>query len=96
MLAMEYRNLGRSGLVVSEVSVGSWLTLGSSVDRAATREIVHRAFDLGVNLFDTADVYSNGAGEEALGAALQGIPRHYVGIATKCFFPMSERPNDRE
>ena len=92
---MEYRNLGRSGLVVSEVSVGSWLTLGSSVDRASTREIVHRAFDLGVNLFDTADVYSNGAGEEALGAALAGIPRRYVVIATKCFFPMSERPNDR-
>jgi aryl-alcohol dehydrogenase-like predicted oxidoreductase len=95
MVDMEYRNLGRSGLVVSEVSLGSWLTLGSSVDRAATREIVHRAFDLGVNLFDTADVYSNGAGEEALGAALQDIPRRYVVIATKCFFPMSERPNDR-
>ncbi|HKA15713.1 MAG TPA: aldo/keto reductase family protein [Myxococcota bacterium] len=92
---MEYRNLGRSGLVVSEVSVGSWLTLGSSVDRAGTREIVHRAFDLGVNLFDTADVYSNGAGEEALGYALRDIPRRYVVIATKCFFPMSERPNDR-
>jgi aryl-alcohol dehydrogenase-like predicted oxidoreductase len=92
---MEYRRLGRSGLVVSEVSVGSWLTLGSSVDRAGTREIVHRAFDLGVNLFDTADVYSNGAGEEALGEALAGIPRRYVVIATKCFFPMSERPNDR-
>jgi aryl-alcohol dehydrogenase-like predicted oxidoreductase len=92
---MEYRNLGKSGLVVSEVSVGSWLTLGSSVDRAGTREIVHRAFDLGVNLFDTADVYSNGAGEEALGEALRGIPRRYVVIATKCFFPASERPNDR-
>jgi aryl-alcohol dehydrogenase-like predicted oxidoreductase len=92
---VEYRNLGRSGLVVSEVSVGSWLTLGSSVDRAGTREIVHRAFDLGVNLFDTADVYSNGAGEEALGNALRDIPRRYVVIATKCFFPMSERPNDR-
>jgi aryl-alcohol dehydrogenase-like predicted oxidoreductase len=95
MIAMEYRQLGRSGLVVSEVSVGSWLTLGSSVDRAATRELVHRAFDLGVNLFDTADVYSNGAGEEVLGAALHGIPRRYLVIATKCFFPMSERPNDR-
>ena len=95
MGSMEYRKLGKSGLVVSEVSVGSWLTLGSSVDRASTREIVHRAFDLGVNLFDTADVYSNGAGEEALGEALAGIPRRYVVIATKCFFPMSERPNDR-
>jgi aryl-alcohol dehydrogenase-like predicted oxidoreductase len=95
MPTMEYRKLGNSGLVVSEVSVGSWLTLGSSVDRAGTREIVHRAFDLGVNLFDTADVYSNGAGEQALGEALAGIPRRYVVIATKCFFPMSERPNDR-
>jgi aryl-alcohol dehydrogenase-like predicted oxidoreductase len=95
MQAVEYRNLGRSGLQVSEVSVGSWLTLGSSVDRAGTREIVHRAFDLGVNLFDTADVYSNGAGEEALGYSLKDIPRRYVVIATKCFFPMSERPNDR-
>jgi aryl-alcohol dehydrogenase-like predicted oxidoreductase len=92
---LEYRNLGRSGLVVSEVSVGSWLTLGSSVDRAGTREIVQRAFDLGVNLFDTADVYSNGAGEEVLGHALRDIPRRYVVIASKCFFPMSERPNDR-
>jgi aryl-alcohol dehydrogenase-like predicted oxidoreductase len=92
---VEYRKLGRSGLSVSEISLGSWLTLGSSVDREATRELVARAFDLGVNLFDTADVYSNGAGEEALGHALRGIPRHYVVIATKCFFPMSERPNDR-
>jgi voltage-dependent potassium channel beta subunit len=92
---VEYRNLGRSGLVVSEVSVGSWLTLGSSVDREGTREIVHRAFDLGVNLFDTADVYANGAGEDALGYALKGIPRRHLVIATKCFFPMSERPNDR-
>jgi voltage-dependent potassium channel beta subunit len=95
MRPMEYRNLGRSGLVVSEVSVGSWLTLGSSVDRNGTRDIVQRAFDLGVNLFDTADVYSNGAGEEALGYAIAGIPRRYLVIATKCFFPMSERPNDR-
>jgi len=95
MPRMEYRKLGRSGLSVSEVSLGSWLTLGSSVDRRATREIVGRAFDLGINFFDTADVYSNGEAEEALGEALAGIPRRYVVIATKCFFPMSERPNDR-
>lgn len=92
---MEYRNLGRSGLSISEVSLGSWLTFGSSVDREGTRDLVHRAYDLGINLFDTADVYSNGQGEEALGYALQGIPRHYVVIASKCFFPMSEHPNDR-
>ena len=92
---MQYRALGRSGLFVSEISLGSWLTLGSSVDRAATRDIVHAAYDLGINFFDTADAYANGAGEEALGAALQGFPRRYVVIATKCFFPMSDRPNDR-
>ena len=95
MQSMEYRNLGRSGLSVSEISLGSWLTFGSSIDREGTRELVHKAYDLGINLFDTADVYSNGQGEEALGYALQGIPRHYVVIASKCFFPMSEHPNDR-
>jgi len=92
---MEYRTVGRSGLVVSEIGLGSWLTLGSSVDRQATRELVTRAFDLGINFFDTADVYSNGQAEEALGAALREIPRRYVVLGTKCFFPMSERPNDR-
>jgi len=92
---MQYRSLGRSGLVVSEISLGSWLTLGSSVDRAATRDIVHAGYDLGINFFDTADAYAHGAGEEALGAALQGFPRRYLVIATKCFFPMSDRPNDR-
>jgi voltage-dependent potassium channel beta subunit len=92
---VEYRQLGRSGLRVSEISLGSWLTLGSSVDRAATAEIVQRAFDLGINLFDTADVYANGEGEEAIGQALRGIPRPHVVIATKAFFPTSERPNDR-
>jgi len=80
---------------VSEISLGSWLTLGSSVDREATRDLVHRAYDLGIDFFDSADVYANGAGEEALGHALRGIPRPYVVVATKAFFPMSERPNDR-
>jgi voltage-dependent potassium channel beta subunit len=92
---VQYRNLGRSGLQVSEISLGSWLTLGSSVDREATREIVRAAYELGINFFDTADAYGHGAGEEALGAALKEFPRRYLVIATKCFFPMSERPNDR-
>jgi voltage-dependent potassium channel beta subunit len=92
---MEMRNLGRSGLQVSEVSLGSWLTFGSSVDREGTRELVQKAYDLGINFFDTADVYANGDGEDALGYALRGIPRPYIVIATKCFFPMSEHPNDR-
>ncbi len=92
---MEYRNLGRSGLRVSEVSLGSWLTFGSSVDAGATRALLRRAYDLGINFFDTADVYAHGAAEESLREALAGIPRPYVVIATKAFFPMSDRPNDR-
>jgi voltage-dependent potassium channel beta subunit len=92
---VKYRRLGRSGLEVSEISLGSWLTLGSSVDQARTNEIVRAAFDLGVNLFDTADVYARGAAERALREALSGIPRRHVVIATKAFFPMSELPNDR-
>jgi len=92
---MEYRNLGRSGLQLSEIGLGSWLTLGSRVDTAATREIVLRAFDLGVNFFDTADVYANGSAEEMLGQALDEIPRRHVVIATKAFFAVSENPNDR-
>ncbi len=92
---MEYRQLGSSGLRVSEISLGSWLTFGSSVDFSGTRDLVHAAYDLGVNLFDTADVYARGKAEEALGSALEGIPRPYAVIATKCFFPMSGQPNDR-
>ncbi|MCC6642018.1 MAG: aldo/keto reductase family protein [Deltaproteobacteria bacterium] len=92
---MRYRHLGKSGLRVSEVSLGSWLTLGKSVDVPTTRVIVRRAFDLGIDLFDTADVYARGAAEEALRQALDGLPRHQLVLATKAFFPMSERPNDR-
>jgi len=92
---MEYRQLGRSGLRVSEVSLGSWLTLGSSVDRERTREIVQQAYELGINFFDTADVYAAGEAEQAIGQALRGIPRRHVVIASKCFFPMSQHPNDQ-
>lgn len=92
---MEYRKLGHSGLAVSEIGLGSWLTLGGSVDAAHTATIVERAFDLGINFFDTADVYSGGRAEEVLGEALRRIPRRHVVIATKAFFPVSQDPNDR-
>jgi aryl-alcohol dehydrogenase-like predicted oxidoreductase len=91
---VHYRNLGNSGLSVSEIGLGSWLTLASRIDLAGTRVIVRRAFDLGINFFDTADVYSDGAAEEALCTALADIPRRHLVIATKAFFPMSEKPND--
>jgi len=92
---MRTRALGRSGLRVSELSLGSWLTLGSKVDRGATARLVRHAFELGVNLFDTADVYSEGEAERALGEAIAALPRHQLVVATKCFFAMSDTPNDR-
>lgn len=92
---MQYRNLGASGLKVSVVGLGSWLTMGTSVDAAASRRLVHCAREHGVNLLDTADVYNRGAAERALGEVLKDLPRHECVVATKCFFPMSDDPNDR-
>ncbi len=100
---MRARALGRSGLRVSEVALGSWLTLGGrsgsgDADRIETSEstrLIHRAFDLGIFTFDTADVYQEGEAERALGRAVAELPRDHVVIATKCFFALSERPNDR-
>jgi voltage-dependent potassium channel beta subunit len=92
---VRYRRLGHSGLEVSEIGLGSWLTFGSKLDSHTSRQIVHRAFDLGVNLFDTADVYADGGAELALGSALEGLPRRHLVIASKCFFPASQRANDR-
>jgi aryl-alcohol dehydrogenase-like predicted oxidoreductase len=86
---MEYRRLGRSDLVVSEVSLGSWLTYGGGVGREQAEACLRRAFDVGVNFIDTANVYSLGAAESFLGEALRGRPRDSYVLATKVFFPMS-------
>ncbi|MBC8064199.1 MAG: aldo/keto reductase family protein [Chlorobia bacterium] len=92
---MNYRKLGRYGVKVSEVSLGGWLTHGRTLEDTATSQIVHRAFDLGINFFDTADVYNTGEAENSLGIAIKPLKREDLFIATKCFFPMSDRPNDR-
>lgn len=92
---MRTHALGRSGLQVSRVSLGSWLTLGSKVDHEETARLIHQAFELGIKLFDTADVYAEGEAERAVGQALSSLPRHQVVVATKCFFAMSDGPNDR-
>jgi aryl-alcohol dehydrogenase-like predicted oxidoreductase len=92
---VKHRRLGRSGTRVSEVILGSWLTFGSSVDETATAACVRAALDLGIQTFDTADVYALGAAERALGKALAGVPRKDVVLATKCFWPTGQGPNDR-
>ncbi|MBS1722232.1 MAG: aldo/keto reductase family protein [Armatimonadetes bacterium] len=92
---MEYRKLGKYGLKVSEVALGGWLTHGRTLDDSTTERIVRRAFELGVNFFDSADVYHGGEAEKTLSKSIRGLPRENLVIATKCFFPMSEAPNDR-
>jgi voltage-dependent potassium channel beta subunit len=92
---MQYRNLGRSGLKVSDISLGSWLTYGGSVAGNQARECVLKAYDLGINLFDTSDAYYRGEAEKVLGEILQEFPRTSYVLATKVFFPMGEGPNDR-
>ncbi|MFC4452720.1 aldo/keto reductase family protein [Deinococcus sonorensis] len=93
---MEYRNLGRSGLRVSEVSLGGWVTFGHSVnDQQMVRDIVLKAYEQGVNFFDQADVYARGKSEEMMGAVLRELPRHTLVISSKVYWPMSDDVNDR-
>lgn len=85
---MKYRKLGASDLMVSEISLGSWLTYGVGVERDAAAACVDRAFDLGINFIDTANVYGRGAAESFLGETLAGRPRDSYVLATKVFFDM--------
>lgn len=88
---MQYRKLGASDLSVSVISLGSWLTYGVGVEAETARACVDRAFELGINFIDTANVYGRGAAESLLGDVLSGRPRDSYVLATKVFFPMSER-----
>jgi len=91
---MQYRKLGRSGLDVSTIALGSWLSLGFKTDESTAVDVVRRAYDLGVNLFDTANVYAEGRAEEVLGKALAPLPRHTYVLATKAYFPIGKGPNE--
>lgn len=92
---MEYRKLGRTGLKVSEISLGSWLTYGGYVEKENAVRSIETAYDLGINFFDTANVYEKGAAEELVGEALKAYPRESYVLATKAFWPMGDGPNDR-
>jgi aryl-alcohol dehydrogenase-like predicted oxidoreductase len=94
---MEHRSLGRSGLMVSEITYGNWLTHGELVGRDPALECVRAALDAGITTFDTADVYAQGVAEELLGEALEssGVRRSSLEIATKVCLPVGDGPNDR-
>ena len=84
---MEFRYLGNSGLKISEITYGNWLTHGSQVENDVATACVRAALDAGISTFDTADVYANGAAETVLGAALKGERRESLEIFTKVYFP---------
>jgi voltage-dependent potassium channel beta subunit len=92
---MEYRKLGKSGLKVSAISLGSWLTYGNSVEKEQAVRTIEKAYELGINSFDTANVYATGEAEKVVGEALSKYPRESYVLATKVFWPMGDGPNDR-
>lgn len=92
---MDYRRIGKSGLKVSVLGFGNWLTHGGGIDDATAGACVRKAWDLGINFFDTADIYRKGAAEEFLGRQLQAFRRQDIVLATKVFWPMSDNVNDR-
>lgn len=92
---MEYRRLGNSGLKVSQLGLGSWLTYGGMVEDQTAEACIDKAYELGINFFDTANIYRRGGAEVVVGRALSKYPRESFVLATKAFWPMAEGPNDR-
>ena len=92
---MEYRHLGKSGLKISEITYGNWVTHGSQVEEDAAKQCVTAALDEGITSFDTADAYAGTRAEEVLGRALAGVRRESVEIFTKVYWPTGPGPNDR-
>src|SRR4051812_20877573 len=92
---MEHRRLGGSGLFVSEIVYGNWLTHGETVAAEGAAACIRAALDAGIDTFDTADVYATGAAEELLGAALKGQRRDGLVIASKVCLPFGPGPNER-
>ena len=92
---MEFRHLGRSGLIVSEIAYGNWLTHGSQVEADAATACVQAALDAGITTFDTADVYAGTRAESVLGDALEGVRRESYELFTKVYWPTGPGKNDR-
>jgi voltage-dependent potassium channel beta subunit len=92
---MKFRQLGGSGLKVSEISLGSWLTYGGYVENENAIKAIETAYDSGINFFDTANVYEKGAAESLLGETLRAYPRESYVLATKVFGAMGDGANDR-
>lgn len=92
---MHYRRLGKSGLKVSEIALGAWITIGSQIDEKISSDLIHAAYDQGINFFDNADAYANGQAEIVMGKAIKDLPREGLVISSKVFWPTMPGPNGR-
>jgi voltage-dependent potassium channel beta subunit len=92
---MHYRRLGKTGIKVSELSLGSWVTFGNQVNEKTADALLHAAYDNGVNFFDNADTYADGKSELVMGKAIQGLPREALVISSKVFYPTMLGVNGR-
>ena len=92
---MQYRALGHSGLRLSVIGLGSWVTYGSTVAAQTARDCILRAYEGGVNFFDTANIYARGEAEKTLAPILKELNRDAIVVASKVYFPMGDDPNER-
>jgi voltage-dependent potassium channel beta subunit len=92
---MEYRRMGRSGLKLSAISLGAWVTFGNQIDDDTARSILLRAYELGVNFFDNADIYAGGKAESVMGKIIADLPREALVVSSKVFWPTLPGVNGR-
>jgi len=92
---MEYRRMGCSGLKLSAISLGSWITFGDQIDEIVVEKLIHRAYEAGVNFFDNADIYANGESEQVMGEAIKDFSRESLVVSSKVYWPTMPGPNGR-
>lgn len=92
---MNYRRMGRTGLKLSEISLGAWVTFGDQIDEQRAANLLHEAYEAGVNFFDNADIYANGRAEEVMGLAIKDLPREGLVLSSKVFWKTMPGPNGR-
>lgn len=93
---MKYRNVGKAGIKISEIALGSWMTdLKGSSEEEVAKETVKLAWENGINFFDCADAYSDGAAEKFFGEVLKEYPRNELVVSSKVYFPTGDGVNDR-
>ncbi len=92
---MHYRRLGKSGLKVSEIALGAWITIGNQIDEKISSDLIHAAYDQGINFFDNADAYASGQAETVVGKAIKDLPREALVLSSKVFWPTMPGPNGR-